>query len=142
MNKKPVEFQKIKRYFDYSEKSSKVVSIVTAVLIVLYNIFSGIFIVYFFNELIFKIHFHFVITAVIYLSAGILIAGLLLKLSIFLINLLLGNIEIENYSYIRLILLISIVLYLLLLFTYSILFISKTLGISTLQNIFRYSNRL
>lgn len=116
--------QNIKKYFTYEDRLRTNVSIITGILIVIFNLFSGYIIVYIIAYLILGMHnpgqgFKF-----LFLIPGIAAGAGLLKLCILILDLLLGGTDMEEYSYLRVILLASIAVYLTVLFFFILIVLS------------------
>ena len=112
---------KLRKYFTYDEKLKVIVSIVTAALIAVFNTFSGIMIVDILSDVFLGVRQPGFLIFLIYIIPGMIIGAGLVKLSIYIVELISRGIEIEEYSYLRLVLLSSIAVYLILLIFYTVL---------------------
>jgi hypothetical protein len=115
---------RIKKYFIYEDKLRRIVSIITGFFIGLYNSLTGILIVQILSELVFGTHNISLIILIIYIIFGTVAGAGVLKLCIRVVELILNGTEIEKYSYLRLVLLVSILAFLSILIIYSFSFIS------------------
>lgn len=104
-----------KKYFEYDENLKVVVSVVTAALIGLYNTLSGTIIFYVAGEIVFGIYDPAIWIIILFILPGLLIGCILTYVSITLVDIITGNTQIENYSYLRLVLLVSVMLFLMIL---------------------------
>jgi hypothetical protein len=113
---------KIKNYFTYEDKLRTFVSVVTGINILFFNFLSGFMSVYIFLILIFSglidIEIYKYEIGLSSLVLGIAASAGVIKFEIFIFDKLLNGVEIEKYSYLRMILLISIALFFLILFFY------------------------
>lgn len=113
---------KIKNYFIYDDKLRTFVSVVTGIIILFFNFLSGFMLVYIFLILIFSgsidIEIYKYEIGLSSLLLGIAAGAGVMKFEIFIFDKLLNGVQIEKYSYIRMILLISIALFFLILFFY------------------------
>lgn len=112
--------KKIKKYFQYEDKLRRTVSIVTGILIIIYSVFSGIMIIHIISVLLFGVHKPGLLIFLIYTLPGILVGGIILWLSLKIIDRIQRGIVIEEYSYLRLVLFATVIMYLLILIIYSI----------------------
>lgn len=110
----------IKEYFRYSDRLRRNVSIITGYLIVIFNISSGYLFISMLSYLFFGISDPGVVTMLLYLIPGTLAGAGFLKLNTGVMDYFLGGVEIEKYSYLRMILLISIAVYFIVLFFFII----------------------
>ena len=110
-----VNLKNLKKYFTYDDTLRKAVSIITGILIAVFNTASGFIIVYFFCELSFGISHPEVWILILYLLPAVISGAGILKLCILIIEQALGTVKIEKYSYLRLVLMLSILVYLLIL---------------------------
>ena len=118
-----IDKNKIKEYFNYSDRLRTNVSIITGILIIVFNTFSGFLIINILSNVLLGIKNPDTLLLLIYIIPGIIVGAGLLKVSIVIMEFLLGGVEPEKYTYLRIVLLISIVLYfiILLLFIITIL---------------------
>ena len=118
-----IDKNKIKEYFNYSDRLRTNVSIITGILIIVFNTFSGFLIINILTIVLLGIKNPDTLLLLIYIIPGIIVGAGLLKVSIVIMEFLLGGVEPEKYTYLRIVLLISIVLYfiILLLFIITIL---------------------
>ena len=114
---------KIKEYFTYNDRLRSNVSFITGILIIIFNVFSGYLIVCILSDIFLGITEPSAGIMLIFLIPGIIAGAGLLKLSIYLLELLVSGIQIEKYSYLRMVLLISIAVYFIIM----IIFIFTTL---------------
>jgi len=118
---------KLKEYFCYEDKLRKIVSIVTGYLIILYSVLSGVILSYLiFNHFLGSLNIYikiFIIVFVIGLPAGFLI----LYTEIKTLNLFIGENQIEKYTYLRVLLFVSIIFYLTFLVIFYLTGIVETL---------------
>lgn len=106
---------KIREYFNYSDRLRTYVSIITGILIVVFNIFSGFLTVNIISNLLLGIKNPDTILLLVYIIPGVIAGAGILKLCILIMEFLLGGVEPEKYTYLRIVLLISIVLYFIIL---------------------------
>lgn len=116
----------MKNYFIYEDKLRRVVSIVTGVLIAVYSILSGIMITQIISQLLFGILRLDIWILLLYFITGMIVAAVLLRICILFIELMLQNIEIEKYSYLRLLLLASVVMYFIISTIYLVIILWST----------------
>lgn len=133
-----IDLKSIRKYFTYDDKLRVIVSMVTGVLIILFNAISGFIIIYILFDLIFGINNTSFLTILFYSAWGIIVGAGVLTICILFIDLVLNGIEIEEYSYVRLVLLVSVVVYLLILFLYILFAFSTILEKKIDLNIFQY----
>jgi len=110
----------LKEYFDYEDKLRRIVSKITAILIVVYCLMTGLLVSnVVINSVLNKDTFSLIEYLILFISTPI--AGLFfLKSEIKLIALMIDENGMEKYSYLRLLLFISVIVYILLLiFFYS-----------------------
>ncbi len=98
-----------------------IVSIVTGILILIFNTSSGIMIVDIISDVFPGIRYPGFWLLILYIIPGLIAGAGLLKLCISIVELISRGIEIEEYSYIRLVLLASIAVYLFILIFYTLL---------------------
>jgi len=105
-----------KKYFEYPDKLRKSVSVVTGIFIAFYSALSGMLIAFIISRFFVDGQPDFTFWKIlIYAVTGLPVGILVLLLNVFLTNLISGKTEIERYSYIRLVLLVSIILYFVVL---------------------------
>lgn len=114
---------KIKEYFTYSDRLRTNVSFITGILIIIFNVFSGYLIVCTLSDIFLGLNEPSVGIMLIFIIPGIIAGAGLLKLSIYMLELLVSGIQIEKYSYLRMVLLISIAAYFIIM----IIFVLTTL---------------
>jgi len=107
-------FENIKTYFEYDDKLKRLVSKITGILIILYSFFSGIVLTYIFSELTGISLKSLILNILLYLTGGIAGGAGVLRLIITLVNLVIQEESMEKYSYLRLILFVTIIIYLFL----------------------------
>jgi len=107
-------FENIKTYFEYDDKLKRLVSKITGILIILYSFFSGIVLTYIFSELTGISLKSLILNILLYLTGGIAGGAGVLRLIITLVNLVIREESMEKYSYLRLILFVTIIIYLFL----------------------------
>jgi len=110
-----IDINRLRKYFIYSEISKTVISVTSGIFIGMFNLFSGIIIFYTLTQLIFFYYTPDILNILLLLIPGILAGACLLKLCITFMDIMLTGIEVDNYTYVRLILLASVSLYLLIL---------------------------
>lgn len=108
----------IRKYFEYEDRLSRVVSKVTGILILAYNLVSGILIIYFLGKLLFGISDPGFVQWIIYFLAGLFSGLVIFRFCILITDLITGRIEIEDYSYLRLLLMVTLLFYLFLAILY------------------------
>jgi hypothetical protein len=106
---------KIKKYFEYEDKLSTVVSLITGILIIIYNISSGILIIYLTYELFFGIKTSESSVLLLLIIPGTITGAGILRICILLINMITKGTEVEKYSYLRLVLFVSVLAYMFIL---------------------------
>ncbi len=116
-----IDLNRLNKYFTYDEKSKVLVSIVTGIFIIIFNTFSGVLIADILSDLFLDVRQPGIWMLLLYFIPGMIIGAGLLKLCIFIVELVSGGIIIEEYSYIRLVLLASVAVYLVILIFYTIL---------------------
>ncbi|MBL8008358.1 MAG: hypothetical protein JNJ56_12575 [Ignavibacteria bacterium] len=120
--------EKIKKYFTYDDRLRTIVSKITGILIIIFNVFSGFMLIYITADFLFGIKNPGALIMFLYFVTGIAAGGIVLKTFIIMFDLILNGIEMEEYSYLRVVLLVSIAFYLFILiifiFTIFISFIS------------------
>ncbi|MEO8665290.1 MAG: hypothetical protein ABI462_07325 [Ignavibacteria bacterium] len=116
-----IDLNRLNKYFTYDEKLKVVVSVITGALIVIFNTFSGIMIVDIISDVFLGIRQPDIWILLIYIIPGMIVGSGLLKLCITIVELIIRGIQIEEYSYIRLVLLSSIGIYLFILIFYTLL---------------------
>jgi len=121
------DLNRLRKYFIYEDTLRTVVSLVSGIFIVIFNTFSGIVVSYIFAHLIFENYAPNALNVLILIIPGIISGACLLKLCLLLIDVLLTGTEVDNYSYVRLLLLASVSLYLLILILYSLFIIASFL---------------
>lgn len=116
--------EKIKKYFAYEDRLRSVVSKITGILIIFFNTFSGFMLIFIAGDLLFGIKRPGIVVMLLYLIPGIAAGAFVLKLFIIMFERILNGTEMEEYSYLRVVLLLSIVFYLfiLMIFIFTILF--------------------
>lgn len=114
--------EKIRNYFIYEDNLSRVVSRVSGVLIVIFNFLSGFMIIYILSNVFFGISEPGKAVIFFYFIFGIVAGAFILKINVSLFNSLLNGVEIEKYSYLRIILLLSIASYFFIMFFYTVTF--------------------
>ncbi|MBK8552364.1 MAG: hypothetical protein IPL53_15365 [Ignavibacteria bacterium] len=109
----------IKKYFIYEDNLRTIVSIITGILIAGFNLFSGFLISVILIEMIFnKNEASPVIFVLFSFIPTVFFAAVLLLIILRILGFILNGIKIENYSYIRLVLLFSLVINLFLIISY------------------------
>lgn len=116
-----IDKNRIKEYFTYNDRLRTNVSIVTGCLIIIFNIFSGFLLVNIISNTLLSIKDPGAVLLLIYIIPGIILGAGLLKVSIVIMEFLLGGVEPEKYTYLRIVLLISIVLYFIILLLFIII---------------------
>lgn len=120
--------EKIKKYFTYDDRLRTIVSKITGILIIMFNVFSGFMLIYIASDLLFGIKNPGVLIMLLYLATGTAAGGIVLKTLIIVFDRILNGIEMEEYSYLRVLLFVSIAFYLFILiifmFTIFISFVS------------------
>ncbi|MEO6695686.1 MAG: hypothetical protein ABIY50_13825 [Ignavibacteria bacterium] len=125
-----IELNAMRKFFIYEETSKTVVSVTSGILIAMFNIFSGIIVVYIILQLIIDNFTLTIFSLLIIIPAGIFIGMCFLKMIIKFSDLMLGNTQMEMYSYVRLILLMSVLQYILILLLYSLNKIADFIGLN------------
>ncbi len=116
---------KINKYFSYEDRLRKNISIVTGIFIVMFNIISGFMIIQIAADVLFGIKNPGTELLLLFIIPGIAAGAVLLKFCIFMIEFFLGGIEIEDYSYLRMVLLVTIAAYFIILFIYILVILSS-----------------
>ncbi|MDQ3019128.1 MAG: hypothetical protein M3R36_00940 [Bacteroidota bacterium] len=122
-----IDLSRIKKYFTYDDKLRAAVSVITGVLIAVFNAISGVVIVYAVFDMLIRIHNRNFLIQILYFISGLIAGAAILRMNIFIVELIIRRIEIEDYSYLRLLLLVSIGVYLLIFIFYSLLFVTITI---------------
>jgi|GEM_PF-2889587 len=117
----------IKRYFIYDDRVRTVVAMFTGLFIVMFNLISGFLIVNIVSENIFGFHSPDKLILLLYFIPGIIFGALILKFCISLTEIVIRGIEIEEFSYLRLVLLLSVAFFLLINVFYFILSVSNNI---------------
>jgi len=117
----------IKRYFIYDDRVRTVVAMFTGLFIVMFNLISGFLIVNIVSENIFGFHSPGKLILLLYFIPGIIFGALILKFCISLTEIVIRGIEIEEFSYLRLVLLLSVAFFLLINVFYFILSVSNNI---------------
>ena len=117
----------IKRYFIYDDRVRTVVAMFTGLFIVMFNLISGFLIVNIVSENIFGFHSPGKLILLFYFIPGIIFGALILKFCISLTEIVIRGIEIEEFSYLRLVLLLSVAFFLLINVFYFILSVSNNI---------------
>lgn len=125
--------KEISKYFNYDDRLRRIVSRITGILILGYNVFSGILLVSIISRIVFGILQTDFKMFIIYFVSGIFTGILLLKLIVTLINLFIRDIGIEDYSYLRLVLFVSVIFYFLILIIFSLTQLYNLIEIKLLQ---------
>ncbi len=122
-----IRLQKIKKYFNYPDRLRKYVSIITGMLIVIFNLISGFILVYIFADLVLGIKHPGFGVMILYFVPGIAAGAGVLILCIVIFDLLLNGTEMEEYSYLRVVLLASVSAYLFILFCFILIVATTTI---------------
>lgn len=127
--------ERINKYFSYEDRLRRNISIITGIFIVLFNIISGFMLIQIAADILLGIKNPGTDLLLLYIIPGIAAGAVLLKLCVFMIEFFLSGIEIEEYSYLRMVLLVTIAAYFIILFFYILVILSslierKYLGIS------------
>lgn len=122
-----IRLQKIKKYFNYPDRLRTIVSIITGILIVIFNLISGFIIVYIFADVVLGMMNPGLLTMLLYIIPGIFAGAGVLILCLVIIDLLLNGTEMEDYSYLRVVLLASIAAYLFILFCFILIMATNTI---------------
>lgn len=117
---------KLREYYIYEDTLKTIVCIVSGILTGIFNILSGILIVYFFSNLIFSNYTPGILSMLAILISGIPAGYAMLELCVIVIDGILAGTIVENYSYVRLLLLASICFYIIIFITTSFSFIILT----------------
>jgi len=120
--------EKINKYFYYEDRLRRNISIITGIFIVIFNIFSGFMLVQIAADILLGIKNPGSGLLLLYIIPGIAAGAALLKFCIFIIEFFLGRIEIEEYSYLRMVLLVTIAAYFIILFIYIIVILTSLIG--------------
>ncbi len=120
---------RIKKYFNYDDRLRRIVSIVTGVFIAFFNALSGYMVIQILSYLILGVSDPGILIQILFVIPSLISGTGVFLICIFIIELFLGKIDVEEYSYLRLVLLFSIAAYLIILIIYSSVFISDEIMI-------------
>lgn len=115
-----------KEYFQYEDKLRRIVSKVSGILILFYSLLSGLLINIIALDLIFGFNKLFFFQYIILFFITPLTGLIFVKIELILVNLLISNTVVEKYTYLRLLLFVSIILYIMIMaffYLFKILFI-------------------
>ena len=122
-----IRLQKIKKYFNYPDRLRTIVSIITGIFIVIFNLISGFLIVYIFADVVLGIMHPGPLIMLLYFIPGIAAGAGVLIICIVIFELLLNGTEMEEYTYLRVVLLASIAAYLFILFCFILIVATNTI---------------
>lgn len=118
---KSLNIKDLREYFIYENVLKTIVGIVTGIFIFYFNAFAGLMIAEMIYETIVSSYDNIIIKFVIIIPVGLVLGYFLLNLILKIITRLFKTDGMENYSKIRLILLLSIFFYLIVLAFYFLL---------------------
>lgn len=108
-------YNNFRDYFQYEDKLRRTVSKITGILIIIYCFLSGILVNNVLLHLVFGYIGFVIVHIIILILSSLLTAIFFLKLEIKIVNLLISNTSIDKYTYIRLLLFVSIIIYILVM---------------------------
>ncbi len=115
----------LRKYFIRDDALKTIVSIVTGIFIIYFNVFGGLLLVEMLYESSFGDFKSDILRFLITIPLGLVLGYLLLKLILRLTFRIFKSDGMEEYSLIRLVLLLSIIVYLIILALYFILYLIK-----------------